>query len=320
MAIRKVLVLGASGFVGQAVCAQLASRQVKVRALTRDPGKARPLSVLPSLEVVAGNPHDDAMLRRALDGVDAAINLVGILHEGGETFERAHVELPRRLAQLCASAGVRRLVHMSALQADPQGPSAYLQSRGRGEAAVSAAFGHAGLTILRPSVIFGAGDRFVNLFADMARVAPVIPLAGAHARFQPVWVEDVARALVRCLDDERTHGQAYELCGPRVYTLAEIVQFAARVRGLRRLVVPLPDWAAYAQAWAMEKLPGPLMTRDNLKSMSVDNVCACGWPAVFAFDPSALEAVVPRYLGPGLARDRHASRRDATIPSPTPRR
>lgn len=321
MTIRQVLVLGATGFVGQAVCARLAARQLRIRALTRDAAKARPLTVLPALEAMAGTPHDDATLRRAMAGVDAVINLVGILHERGhDTFERAHVELPRRVAQLCRDTGVKRLVHMSALKADREGPSAYLRSRGRGEEAALSAFGRAGLTILRPSVIFGAGDRFVNLFAGMAQLAPVIPLAGAYARFQPVWVEDVARALVDCLEEERTHGQAYALCGPDVFTLAEIVSFATRASGLRRWVLPLPGPLATLQAYVMEKLPGPLMTRDNLRSMSVDNVCECGWPGVFAFAPSRMESVVPAYLSPGVPRDRYASRRDASLRSPPPRR
>lgn len=314
MTTRQVLVLGGTGFVGRAVCAQLAARQVRIRILSRDAAKARPLTVLPALEALHGSPHDDATLRRAMAGVDAVINLVGILHERGrDTFERAHVDLPRRVAQLCREANVTRLVHMSALKADPEGPSAYLRSRGRGEAAARAAFGQSGLTILRPSVIFGAGDRFVNLFAAMAQWAPVIPLAGAHARFQPVWVEDVARALVDCLEDERTRGQAYELCGPDVTTLAEIVLFAARTRGLRRRVIPLPGPVAALQALVMEKLPGPLMTRDNLRSMSIDNVCECGWPGVFAFAPSAMQSVVPSYLSPGVPRDRYAGRRDPSL-------
>ena len=160
-------------------------------------------------------------------------------------------------------------------------------------------------------MIFGRDDRFVNLFASMARLAPVIPLAGARARFQPVWVDDVARAVIACLGDQRTTGQVYELCGPKAYSLAEIVAWSASIQGRRRLVVPLPGWAACAQAWVLERLPGPLMTRDNLRSMAVDNVCECGWPDVFDFSPSAMEAVVPTYLAGAMPRDRYASVREA---------
>lgn len=312
--MKRVLVLGATGFVGRSVCAALASRQVRVRVLTRDVAKAQPLSVLPAIEVLAGSPHDDAMLARAIAGMDAVVNLVGILHESRhESFQRAHVDLPARVAQACRSAGVPRLLHMSALKADPQGPSAYLRSRGLGEAAVwhEAGDGNSlAVTVLRPSVIFGQDDQFVNLFAAMARVAPLIPLAGARSRFQPVWVEDVARAVCDCLADRRSAGQTYELCGPEAYALGEIVSWAAKVQGLRRIVAPLPTWAAYAQAWVLEHLPGPLMTRDNLRSMSVDNVCGCSWPAVFGFAPSAMAEVVPRYLAGAAPRDRYAALRE----------
>lgn len=309
--IARVLVLGGTGFVGRSVCAALASRQWRVRVLTRDAAKARPLSVLPSLEVYPGSPHDEATLTRALEGVDAVVNLVGILHESRrESFQRAHVELPARVARACREAGVPRLVHMSALKADPAGPSAYLRSRGLGEQAVWREAGDLAVTALRPSVIFGREDRFVNLFAAMATFAPVIPLAGGRARFQPVWVEDVARAIAECLPDGRTAGQTYELCGPRSYTLAEIVSWAARLRGLRRIVVPLPNWAANLQAWVLEHLPGPLMTRDNLRSMSVDNVCACGWPDILGFAPGAMEDVVPVYLAGSVPRDPYARFRE----------
>lgn len=309
--IARVLVLGGTGFVGRSVCAALASRQWRVRVLTRDVAKARPLSVLPSIEVFPGSPHDNAALARSLVGVDAVVNLVGILHETRrESFQRAHVDLPARVARACREAGVPRLVHMSALKADPEGPSAYLRSRGLGEQAVWREAGGVAVTALRPSVIFGREDRFVNLFAAMATFAPVIPLAGGRARFQPVWVEDVARAVALCLPDRRTAGQTFELCGPRSYTLAEIVSWAACMRGLRRVVLPLPDWAANLQAWVLEHLPGPLMTRDNLRSMSVDNVCSCDWPDALGFTPSAMEAVVPGYLAGSVPTDPYARFRE----------
>lgn len=316
--IARVLVLGGTGFVGRSVCFALASREWRVRVLTRDIGKVRPLAVLPSLEVAAGSPHDDSTLARALDGVDAVVNLVGILHETRhESFQRAHIDLPLRVVQACRQAGVRRLVHMSALKADPGGPSAYLRSRGLGERAVWEAHDGVAVTAFRPSVIFGRDDRFLNLFAAMATFAPVIPLAGGAARFQPVWVEDVARAIAACLPDRRSAGQTYELCGPRVYALADIVAFATRARGLRRWVLPLPGPLARLQALVMEKLPGPLMTRDNLRSMSVDNVCDCGWPTLLDFAPSAMESVVATYLSPGAPRDRYAARRDGAFRAPS---
>jgi len=306
----RVLVLGATGFVGRSVCARLAGAGTAVRALTRDRLKSRPLHVIPSLEVVEGSPHDDGDLARALDGMDAVVNLVGILHQSRrESFEKVHAQLPARLARACRAAGVLRIVHVSALHADPGGPSEYLRSRGRGEAALRSGGEGLAVTILKPSVIFGRDDSFLNLFAGLVKPLPVVPLAGAGVRFQPVWVEDVAGAVAACLADSRTAGQAYDLCGPRAYSLAEIVRFVARLQGLERVIVPLPGWAAYAQALVLERLPGPVMTRDNLASMKVDSVCACPFPEVLGFEPSAMEAIVPEYMAGAGLRGRYAQYR-----------
>jgi NADH dehydrogenase len=302
----RVLVLGASGFLGRSVCAQLAARAVRLRALTRDLVKARPLQVIPSIEIVAGSPHDDDALARSLDGVDAVVNLVGILHQSrSEPFEKVHVELPRRLARACRAAGVPRLVHVSALHASRDGPSEYLRSRGRGEDAIREEGAGLAVTLLKPSVIFGRDDSFLNLFAGLVKPLPVVPLAGAGTKFQPVWVEDVARAVAQCLDDSRTFGQSYDLCGPGTYTLAQIVLFVAGMQGRKRVIVPLPAWAATAQAFVLERLPGPVMTRDNLASMKVDSVCGCPFPAVFGFAPSSMEAIVPEYMAAAGLRGRY---------------
>lgn len=306
----RVLVLGASGFVGRSVCARLAAAGFAVRALTRERLKSRPLTVIPSLEIFLGSPHDDAGLALALDGMDAVVNLVGILHQSRrESFEKVHVQLPARLARACRAAGVRRLVHVSALHAAPDGPSEYLRSRGRGEAALRSEGTGLAITVLKPSVIFGRDDSFLNLFAGLVRPLPVVPLAGAGVRFQPVWVEDVARAVAACLEDARTAGQSYDLCGPQAYPLAEIVRYVARLQGLERVIVPLPGWAAQAQAFVLEHLPGPLMTRDNLASMKLDSVCSCPFPAVFGFAPSAMEAIVPEYMAAAGLRGRYANYR-----------
>ena len=309
----RVLVLGASGFVGRSVCAQLATRGVALRALTRDLLKARPLQVIPSIEIVAGSPHDDADLARALDGVEAAVNLVGILHQSRrEPFEKVHVDLPRRLARACRAAGVRRLVHLSALHAGRDGPSEYLRSRGRGEDALRDEGAGLAVTILKPSVIFGQDDSFLNLFAGLVRPLPVVPLAGAATKFQPVWVEDVARAVAASLEDPRTFGNSYDLCGPGTYALADIVRFVAGLQGRSRLIVPLPGWAAQAQAFVLEHLPGPVMTRDNLASMKVDSVCDCPFPEVFGFAPAAMEDIVPQYMAAAGLRGRYADYRRRT--------
>jgi NADH dehydrogenase len=308
--IERVLVLGASGFVGRSVCAQLAARNVALRVLSRDRGKARPLAVLPAIDIVHGSPHDDEALVTAMDRVDAVVNLVGILHQSrAQTFERVHVDLPARVARACRAAGVTRLVHVSALHARADGPSEYLRSRGRGEEALRAEGAGLAITVLKPSVIFGRDDSFLNLFARLVRPLPVVPLAGADVKFQPVWVEDVARAVAGCLTDGRTFGQSYDLCGPGVYTLREIVEWVASLQGLSRRVIALPAWAAQAQALLLEHLPGPVMTRDNLRSMAIDSVCGCGFPPVFGFAPEAMEAVVPQYMAGAGFRARYADYR-----------
>jgi uncharacterized protein YbjT (DUF2867 family) len=198
---------------------------------------------------------------------------------------------------------VRQLLHMSALGASPSAPSDYLRSKAEGEEAVR----EAGLpfTIFRPSVIFGEHDRFLNLFAALARVFPVIPLAAAHAKFQPIWVEDVARCFVSSMGRARAFGAAYELCGPSVYTLEELVRIVAAAIGRPRRIVALPAALASLQALVLEHLPGKLMTRDNLRSMSVDNVCAGPFPGVFGFQPSPLEAIILEYLGKTSSRARY---------------
>jgi NADH dehydrogenase len=297
MEISSVCIIGGSGFVGRAIAEQACARGLRVRVVTRSAPRARSLLVLPTLQVMVANPNDEKALARSLEDMDAVVNLVGILHPGGgASFASAHVELPRGIARACRVAGVRQLLHMSALGASASGPSEYLRSKAAGEEAVRAAGGELPFTIFRPSVIFGENDHFLNLFAKLARVFPVIPLAGAHAKFQPIWVEDVARCFVSSLGEPRALGSTYELCGPRVYALEELVRLVAATIGRPRGIVALPGGLASLQAFVFEHLPGHLITRDNLRSMSVDNVCAGPFPQVFGFEPSPLEAVVPEYL------------------------
>jgi NADH dehydrogenase len=244
---------------------------VLVPARRRD--HAKHLIVFPTCDVVEANIHDDAELDRLVAGQDAVINLVGILQGSEADFARAHGELTRRATLACEKNRVRRFLHMSALGADPQGPSKYQRSKGAAEQHVRAS----GLdwTIFQPSVVFGPEDRFLNTFAQLARFAPCVPLAGADVRFQPVWVEDVAHAVVNALDNPATFGRAYELAGPKVYTLRELVSFAAAAAGHRRPVFGLPEGIARIQARLMELAPGePLLSRDNLDSMKRDNVAS----------------------------------------------
>jgi len=227
------------------------------------------------------------------------INLVGILH--GD-FERVHAELPRRVVAACRARGVGRLLHMSALGASPGAPSEYLRTKAAGEQAALAATDLA-VTAFRPSVIFGPEDAFLNTFAALARTFPVLPIACPQARFQPVYVADVAQAMCRALDDLSTHGKTYELCGPRQYTLKELVELVCEMTGRHRAVIGLSDRLSYWQAFVMERLPGKLITRDNLRSMQVPNVCAGVFP--FGIRPEALEAAAPAYLAPAGPRERY---------------
>jgi NADH dehydrogenase len=307
MDIGSVCLLGGSGFVGRSIADQATERGIRVRVLTRNAARARSLTVLPTVELMEGDPFHEPTLAAAFEGMDAAVNLVGILHDSrAQSFSAVHAELPRKVGRAASAAGIQHLVHVSALGASDKAPSNYLRSKAAGEAALRMGAGVVPWTILRPSVIFGEGDRFLNLFAALARRFPVLPLAGADARFQPVWVEDVARCCVVALGDARAFGQAYELCGPRAYTLEELVRLVAATLGVRRRVLRLPPALGEMQAFMLEHLPGKLMTRDNLRSMGVPSVCAAGRPAICAFEPTAIEAVLPQYLGVASSGARYA--------------
>jgi NADH dehydrogenase len=307
MEIASACIVGGSGFVGRSVAEQLCARGMRVRVITRSRPRAMPLTVLPTVELEVADPHDPASLARAFENMDAVVNLVGILHEGGgRTFRRCHVELPRKVARACRSAGVQHLLHMSSLGASASGPSEYQRSKAEGEAAVREAAESLPVTVFRPSVIFGEGDRFLNLFATLARWFPVLPLAGASARFQPIWVEDVARAFADAAGNPQAFGATLELGGPRTYTLRELVRYVAGVVGRDPAIVALPDALGMLQGFVLEHLPGQLMTRDNLRSMSVDNVCAGPFPPIFGFLPATMESVVPAYLASGAARARYS--------------
>jgi len=318
MEIATVAVLGGSGFVGRHVCHALAANGYRVRVATRDRERAKTqLILLPTMELANANIHDPAELSNFVRGADALINLVGVLHEGaGNTsFERAHVELARTVVSVCRSESIGRLLHMSALNSDLGAPSAYLKSKGEAERIVR----DSGLawTIFRPSVIFGRGDGFLNLFARLLGMVPILPLACPHARFQPVFVEDVARAFEASLEKVDSFGKSYDLCGPELYTLRELVEYVGEVTGRRRLVVGLNDSLSYSQALTMELFPfkqilsalGMLMTRDNYYSMKIDSVCGCDFP--FGITPVALEAIAPAYLAQGSMRSRFQDLRES---------
>ncbi|MGQ0510110.1 MAG: complex I NDUFA9 subunit family protein [Betaproteobacteria bacterium] len=306
-----VLVVGGSGFVGRHLVAALATRGARVTVPTRRRERARHLILLPTVEVLECDAGDGHTLARLARGRDAVVNLAGVLHsrrgrergpnDYGPDFAAAHVELPLALVSACRDAGVHRLLHMSALGASPSAPSEYLRSKGVGERAVLDA-DDLSACVFRPSVIFGPDDHFLNLFSMLSAVSPVLPLACPEARFQPVYVGDVVAAFLAALGGREARGR-YDLGGPKEYALSDLVKYVCRVTGRTRLVLGLPDAAAWLQAAMMERLPGPLITRDNLRSMRVPSVTAS--PLPFGIAPTALEAAAPGWLAPTGPRERY---------------
>lgn len=297
MRLKEICVLGGSGFVGSAIVAKLDAAGYSVTVLTRRRDVAKHLLLLPNVQVVECNVLDYKALNSALRGADAVINLIGILHQSRRlSFNTMHHQLPAQLAKICADLGITRLLHMSSLQADKSAPSQYLQSKALGEAALLALQDKVNVTIFKPSIIFGRGDAFINLFATLIKFLPVVMLAKPNAKFQPIWVEDVASCFVKSLENTATHGQTYELAGPKVYTFRELVQQVMNTLNIQRPIIGLCDKLSYAQAFMMELLPIKLMSRDNVRSMEVDSVSANPFPAIFGVTPAALEAVIPEYL------------------------
>lgn len=297
-----VLVVGGSGFVGSSLVAQLSADGHDVMVPTRRYEHAKHLLVLPTVDIVVADVHDESALETLMRGKDVVVNLVGVLRGGegnpwGQGFERAHVELPKKIVRAVRRTGVTRLLHMSALAADGRAPSGYLRSKAAGEAAAFAVPPPVGVTVFRPSVIFGRGDSFLNLFARLSKRVPFVPLAAADARFQPVWVEDVAAAFRASLSRPESYGMSYDLCGPRTYRLRELVAAAGRWSGHPRLILGMPDALAWLQARALELVGGPL-SRDNLRSMRVPSVCGDGCTLPFGLEARPLEAVAPDYLRP----------------------
>jgi NADH dehydrogenase len=308
MEINNVCVIGGAGFVGRHICHQLAALGFRVSVPTRDRDRAKRLILLPTVNVIAADIHNPQDLAGVVRGSEAVINLVGVLHDdrGRRGFREAHVELARKVVAACRDNGVQRLLHMSALGAAEQAPSAYLRTKGEAEKIVRGS--GLDITLFRPSVIFGRGDSFLNLFAVLLRLLPVMVLASPGARFQPVFVEDVAAAFVKSLQNLDSYGKSYDLCGPRIYTLRELVETVGALIGRTRPIIGLNDTLSYWQAFAMELSPAKLMTRDNYYSMKVDSVCNCDFP--FGIRPAALEAEAPEWLAHITPRARYRRFRD----------
>jgi len=297
MHIKNTVVLGGSGFVGSAIVAKLVSAGYQVTVLTRRLDHAKHLSLLPGVTLKVCNVFDAQALRSALQGADAVINLLGILHQSGKaSFTQVHADLPVQLAKLCQDLGIKRLLHMSSLCAATDAPSLYLRSKGQAEVALAGYVPALAITVFRPSIIFGRADQFINLFAGLIKHLPLVVLVKPNAKFQPVWVEDVATCFVASLNQPASFGLSYDLVGPKVYTFRALLKAIMQTLGVHKPILGLNDALSYAQAFLMECLPIKLMSRDNIRSMQVDSVSNQGFPEWLELRPSALETVMPQYL------------------------
>jgi NADH dehydrogenase len=301
-----ICVLGGTGFVGTELVTRLVYAGHWVRVPSRNPGRADRLRVLDTAELRRANVHDPRVLSQLFADCAAVINLIGILNERGrDRFETVHAQLAAKVIAAARGAGVRRVLHMSSLGAAEHAPSRYLRSKAAAEVAVSAVPNpeqpHPAVTIFRPSVIFGAGDSLTNRFAGLLRLsAGILPLARAGARFAPISVLDVAEAFVRALDRPAGTAAIYELCGPEVLTLEEIVRLTARVAGLPCHILRLPDAVARVQGVVMGLLPGKPFSLDNFRSLTLDSVCRENGCAALGIAPRTLLAEMPLYLAPEL--------------------
>lgn len=303
-----IAVIGGSGFIGSHLVNALVEAGKTVRVAARRRANARHLTLLP-IDVFETDVTDPVALASFLEGADAVINLVGTLNGGhgtpyGAGFAKLHVDLPTKIVAACEGKGVHRLIHLSALGADSRGPSMYLRSKGDGEKAVHASTSLA-TTIFRPSVVFGPEDNFLNRFAVLQKLFPVIPLGMPDAKFQPVYVGDVSKAIVNVLDLDAASGHTYELGGPTVYTLEQLVQYCGEAVGRHARIVRLPDAFARLQAFSFELAPGePVLTRDNLDSMKVDSVLSGPLAPELGVEPASIETIAPLYLADASLRSR----------------
>jgi NADH dehydrogenase len=298
---QSIAVLGGTGFLGTRLVARLIKGGHRVTVLSRDREQHKHLLVLPGLTLENCDVYDEAQLSERLRGKDVVINLIGILNErgfSGAGFRRAHTELTQGLLRAARSAGVPRLLQVSALKAAPDAPSYYLRTKGEAERLIREAGGALDWTIFRPSVMFGPGDTFLNRFARLLSAIPLVfPLAKPNARFQPVLVDDVIEALLRCLHGGACSRQTYELGGPQVYSLREIVGLAAKLTGRRRWIFGLPDFAARIQALVMDFVPGRPFSTDNYRSLTTDSVCSEDGFARLGIKPQSMVASARQYLG-----------------------
>lgn len=314
MKTHRACILGGTGFVGRHLVAKLASAGIQTIIPSRQPQRYRELAVNPGCKVVAGDIFDSSDLQKLFQECDIVINLVGILNERKKNdFRKVHVELPDKVSAACRQAGVKRLLHMSALNANAgSGSSFYLRSKGEGEnRAHTGGKPDVAVTSFRPSVIFGPDDSFINRFAGLLKIPGPMPLACPDAKFAPVYIEDLCQAMLNSLDDRASYGQRYEICGPRAYSLLELVKLIAAYKNKRKFIMPLGDTLSKLQASILEKLPGKMFTTDNYQSLQQDSVCTDSELNLQALGvkPTHLSAVVPAFLKNQSARKHYLSLR-----------
>lgn len=306
-----ICILGGSGFVGHHITNRLMSAGYRIRILTRRREQHRDLLVMPAVEMHEANIHDVNELKEYTTGCSAIINLVGLLNQSGtigESFNEAHIKLPASIAKVCQQNNISRVLHMSALNADvARGHSYYLRTKGNGENIIhQAAREGLYITSFRPSVIFGPGDNFFNRFAGLLKQIPfVFPLACPQAQFAPVYAGDVAEAFAVALTHKETYGQRYELCGPRVYSLRQLVEYTAGLINVNRKIIGLNNSLSRLQSQFLGMMPGKLFTYDNYLSMLTPSVCQERLPRLFNIKPTPLETIVPGYLAEHRLRGRY---------------
>ena len=300
----KIVLIGASGFLGGYIVRALTADQHQCLVLTRAEDRRSTLAMQPGVELVQSDVYDPDVLAELFAGAGAVVSMAGILNEsgnGGKGFHKVHVELVEGIIQACRQAGVRRLLHLSALNAG-KGSSHYLRSKGEAEEALLAA-DDLDVTIFQPSVIFGRGDKFFNLFAGMLSISPFMPLASPNSRLQPVYAQDVADVMAASLEDPMTHGKRYELAGPQSYSLKELVEWTARTMGKKRVIIGLPGPVSAMMAATMNLVPGKPLSWDNYQSLKTDNVSDRDDFSYFGIEPRSIDLVVPYYLT-GSSRQR----------------
>ncbi len=304
---KNVCIVGGTGFVGHQLASQLAKAGFQIRIPSRNRERRRSIFVLPNVEVIDADIHDERTLNTLFEGCDIVINLAAILNkQGKDTFTRLHIELPQKIVNACKASSVPRLIHMSALNADAeQGSSEYLRSKGEGEKIVMAAANELAVTLFRPSVMFGNNDRFFNTFALMMNHLPALPAFCADARLAPIYVDDVVKAMMQSLNDPETFGQRYDLCGPQTFTMLELMELTSRQMRRKRKIIPLGPGLSALAGKILGLMPGKVFTYDNYLSLQTPAVCTPAIPPRFNIEPTRIDAVVPKYIGQTDIRGRY---------------